>query len=144
MTSVHRTRRDVVLDVGFWALTAACVAATLWFSFVAPPPGADLFTGADKVVHAIAFFTTTLSFLLSAVWRPGRGKGRFPEGWRWFLPAAAAGGVVIEIVQDMIPTRTAEAYDMLAGAIGVAAAVAVHALIRWRMAPRVAQLDPRL
>jgi VanZ family protein len=133
----------VTIDGGLWALTAACAAATFWFSFVSPPPGADLFPGADKVVHAIAFFTTTLSFLLSAVWRPGRGKGRFPAGWRWFLPAAVAGGVVIEIVQGMIPTRTAEAYDMLAGAIGIAVAVAIHALIRWRTAPRVAQLDPR-
>ena len=141
MTTDHRTRRDVIIDVGFWALTAACVATTFWFSFVSPPPGADLFPGADKVVHAIAFFATTLSFLLSAVWRPGRGKGRFPEGWRWFLPAAVAGGVMIEIIQGMIPTRTAEANDMFAGMIGIAAAVAIHALIRWRMAPRVAQLD---
>ena len=139
-----------MIDRGLWALTAACAAATFWFSFVTSPPGADLFPGADKVVHAIAFFTTTLSFLLSAVWRPGRGEGLFPLGWRWFLPAAVAGGVVIEIFQTMIPARTAEANDILAGSIGIAAAVAVHALSDsvcrhvWRnwIRARIAMLRP--
>jgi VanZ family protein len=144
MTSVHRTRRDVIIDVGFWALTAACVAATLWFSFVAPPPGADLFPGADKVGHAVAYFATTLSFLFAAVWRPGKGVDRSARLGVWFALAAIAGGAVIEILQGMTATRSAQALDLVAEAIGTAAAVAVHSLIRWRIASRVAELDPRV
>ncbi len=94
-----------MIDVGFWALTAACVAATLWFSFVAPPPGTDLFPGADKVDHAVAYFATTMSFLFAAVWRPGRGVGRYPHLGKWFAVAAIAGGGVIEILQSMTATR---------------------------------------
>ena len=120
-------------DRVLWALTAACAATTLWLSFGSQPPGADLFHGADKVGHAVAYFATTLSFLFAAVWRPGRGKGRLPHGWRWFLPAAVAGGLVIEILQGMIGTRTPEIYDLVADATGTSAALAVHALIRRQL-----------
>ena len=143
MTSDHRTRSDVIIDGGFWALTAACVAATLWFSFLAPPPGADLFTGADKVGHAVAYFATTLSFLFAAVWRPGKGFGRSAHFGLWFALAAIAGGAVIEMIQGMTATRSAQAYDLVAEAIGTAAAVAVHWLIRWHVTLRRAHVDPR-
>lgn len=119
-----------MIDRGLWALTGICAAITLWFSFVAPPPGADLFEGADRIGHALAYFTTTLSFLFAAVWRPGRGVGRFPTLGRWFPLAAITGGAVIEILQGMTASRTAEVFDLVAEAIGAAAALSLHALIR--------------
>jgi VanZ family protein len=132
-----------MIDRALWALTAACIAATLWFSFVAQPPGTDLFPGADKVNHAVAYFATTLSFLFAAVWRPGRGVGRFPHLGRWFALAAIAGGAVIEILQSMTPKRAGDLGDLVAEAIGTVAALFVHALIRRRMTSYVAPLDPR-
>jgi VanZ family protein len=131
-----------MIDRALWGLTAASAGTTLWFSFVAPPPGADLFPGADRLGHAIAYFTTTLSFLFAAVWRPGRGVGRFPELGRRFALAAIAGGGSIEILQGMTATRAAEIGDVVAEAIGTTVAVAVHALIRRRTTSRVAQPDP--
>lgn len=118
------------IDRGLWAVTAACVAATLWFSFVAQPPGTDLFPGADKVDHAVAYFATTMSFLFAAVWRPGRGVGCFPHLGKWFAVAAIAGGGVIEILQTMTAKRAGDLDDLVAEAIGTAAALAMHALIR--------------
>ena len=133
-----------MIDRGLWALTGICAAITLWFSFVAPPPGADLFEGADRVGHALAYFTTTLSFLFAAVWRPGRGTGRFPNLGRWFPLAAITGGAVIEILQGMTATRNAEIYDLVAEAIGTGTAVALHALIRrHRTTLRRVQARPR-
>jgi VanZ family protein len=125
-----------MIDRGLWALTAACAASTLWFSFVVSAPGPD------KLGHAIAYFTTTLSLLFAAVWRPGRGIGRFPRLGGWFALAAIAGGVAIEILQGMTATRSAEVYDVMAEAIGVAAAFAVHGLIRRQLAPRRTRADP--
>ena len=58
MTSDPRTRRDVIIDIGLLAFTAACVAATFWFSFVTQPPGVALFAGADEVGHVIAYVAT--------------------------------------------------------------------------------------
>jgi VanZ family protein len=132
-----------MIDRGLWALTAICAAVTLWFSFVAPPPGANLFEGADKVGHALAYFTTTLSFLFAAVWRPGRGIGRFPDLGRWFPLAAITGGAVIEILQGMTASRAAEVFDLVAEAIGAAAALAVHALIRRQLTLGRARAEPR-
>ena len=135
MTSDPRTRRDVIIDIGLLALTAACVAATLWFSFVTQPPGVALFAGADEVGHAIAYFATTLSFLFAVVWRPGRGEGRFPRLGKWFLLAAIAGGGLIEILQGMT-LRDAEFNDLIAEAIGAGAAVVIFALVRWSVTSR--------
>ena len=84
------------MDAILWAMTLACAGTTLWFSFGAPPPGANLFEGADKVGHAIAYFATTVSFLFAAVWRPGRGEGRFGHLGIWFPVVAIAAGAVVE------------------------------------------------
>ena len=132
-----------MIDRGLWALTGACIAITLWFSFVASVPGADVFTFADKVGHGIAYFATTLSFLFAAVWRPGRGWGRFTSLNRWFPVAAIVGGVIIEILQEAVFVRSAELYDVVAEVIGTSAAVVVHELIRRRMRSSITDASSR-
>ena len=142
MLAVLASRRGLRMEWPLWALTASCAGITLWFSFGAGPPGASLFPSADKVGHAIAYFATTLSFLFAAVWRPGGGRTRFPKlGW-WFPVAAVAAGGMIEILQGMTPTRSAEFTDVIAEAIGTAAAVAVHASIRRRVTSLNAHAPP--
>jgi hypothetical protein len=134
----------MIVDLFLWIVTLACASTTLWFSFGAPPPGADLFSWADKLGHGIAYFATTLSFLFVAVWRPGRGDGRFARWARCFPLAAIVGSIVIEIAQGMTD-RTAETPDVLAAVIGVALAVGTHALVRRRVtssAPRARQARP--
>lgn len=126
----------MIVDLLLWALTVACAATTLWFSSGARPPGADLFTWADDLGHGIAYFATTLSFLFAAVWRPGRGSGRFARWGRLFPLAAIVASVVIEIVQRTIPHRNAEISDVLTAWIGVAVAVGLHALVRRRATSR--------
>ena len=118
------------MDLILWTITFACAGATLWFSFGAPPPGADLFEGADKVGHAIAYFATTLSFLFAAVWRPGRDSGRWAHMGVWFAIGAVAAGAVVEVLQGMTD-RAAQVLDIVAEALGAGAALAVHASIRW-------------
>ena len=125
-------RRSSTVDLALWGLTIGCAAATLWFSFGAPPPGVGLFSFADKVEHAIGYFATTICFLFAAVWRPGRGSGRFPSGSWWFPLAAIAGGGLIEILQGMTATRTPQVVDLVADVIGTTAALGVHGLVRWR------------
>jgi VanZ family protein len=121
----------VVVDAVLWALAVVFAVGTIWFSFGAPPPGATLFPGADKAGHAIAYFATTLSFLFAAAWRPGRGPGRFPRlGWL-LPPAAVAVGGVVEILQGLTASRSAELNDVVAEVVGSGAAMAVHMLVRW-------------
>lgn len=120
------------MDTALWVLTVGCVVVTLWFSFVAGPPGGNAFRGADKVGHALAYFATSLSFLFAAVWRPGRGEGRYPRLGMWVPAAALAFGILIEFLQGLTPTRSPEIGDALAEAIGAVLALAVHSLVRRR------------
>lgn len=128
-----------LIDRALWILTILCIVATVWFSFGAPPPGVTLFPYADKIEHAIAYFATTLSFLFAAVWRPGRGPGRWPWMGLWFPVAAIAAGALIEFLQGMTPTREAQALDLIAEVIGTMAAVAIHSTIR-----RISRPGPRI
>ena len=78
-------RREHRLDLALWSIVALSIASTVMLSFV-EPPGAGLGHGIDKVQHALAYFVTMLVALLAAVWRPGRGPGRFPDA-RWSIAA---------------------------------------------------------
>ena len=129
---VSGSAREHALDLVLWLLAAGCAATTLWFSFVAAPPGATLFAGADKLGHALAYFATTVSFLFAAVWRPGRGEGRFARWGAWFPVAAVAAGVTIEVLQGLTPARAPEVADVAAEIVGAASAVALHGFVRLR------------
>src|SRR4051812_26231739 len=123
---------------------------TLWWSLASVPPGASLFVGVDKLEHGLAYFVTSLLFLLAAVWRPGRGGGGLAGGGGWGAGAlGAAGGVggglqalvgggagvgewvvgggavaaggLVEVLQSLIG-RDAEVRDWLAEIVAVALA----------------------
>ena len=126
------SERERAMDVALWFTAALCAFITVWFSFFASPPGADAFAGADKVGHALAYFATTLSFLLAAVWRPVRGDGRLPNAGYWFPVVAVLAGIVIEVLQGFTASRSAQPADVVAEVIGAGLALAVHAVVRRR------------
>jgi VanZ family protein len=129
MTEVQR-RRERSIDGLLWILFISSCAATVWFSLIERPPGTDLFSLADKVQHAIACFAMTLTFLLAAVWRPGRGPGRWPSLSVPFCASVVLVGASIEILQSLNPARDAELSDVIAEAIGTVTAFAVFVLVR--------------
>ncbi len=107
--------------VGWRALFFAAVLGVCWLAFSPnPPAAADL--GWDKLNHVSAFAVLTFC--------AGRGfprRGRFSAG----VPLALlALGVFIELVQSQIPNRSAEAADVLADAVGIAAGLLLAAA--WR------------
>jgi VanZ family protein len=132
LPDVSSAARERAVDLMLWLLAASCAATTLWFSFVAVPPGATLFAGADKLGHAIAYFVTTMSFLFAAVWRPGRGEGRLAREGVWFPVAAVAAGAMIEVIQGLTPARAPEVADVAAEIVGAASAVALQGFVRAR------------
>jgi VanZ family protein len=101
------------------------------FSLAAAPPGAQLFENADKVLHAVAYAGTSFLFLLAAVWRPGRGEGRFPGAAPWIVLAASVTGLAIEIVQGHAG-RQRSGLDFLADVIGVLVALGVWGAMKRR------------
>ncbi len=108
---------------------SVCVAATLWLSLAAVPPGTSAFDGADKVEHGLAYLVTSLLVLLAAVWRPGRGDGPFARWWWAVLATMVAAGGAVEIVQSFVG-REAEVADWVAEIVAVCLAWGV--IVVWR------------
>jgi|RhiMetdeSRZDD1v2_1073273.scaffolds.fasta_scaffold87072_6 VanZ family protein len=137
MAYAHR-RRNRSIDGFLWFLFVSTCAATLWFSLAEVPPGDQLFHGADKVQHAAAYFALTLTFLLAAVWRPGRGWGRWPNLGVPFCLGIVLVGVAIEILQGVDPGRDAQVSDVIAEAIGAVIALVCIVVLRRLTTRRLA------
>ena len=103
-----------------WFIAWLLMAVALFYSFGPIPPGTESFRYADKVFHAATYMATTLTFLLAAVWRPGRGTGAFPESAVWIVLGAIATGFGVELLQGAFFGRHADLTDGLADLIGVA------------------------
>lgn len=97
-------------------LIVAAVILNLGF-FLPKVPGAQLSAGiahADKIVHvAIFFFTTFVVLVLSK-----------PRGW--LMIATIVGmfvwGITVETIQDVIPGRVGDPWDVAADCLGIAIA----------------------
>lgn len=100
-------------------LVLMCVAA--WFAFIPATPTPQP-TGLDKVEHLLAF----ASLGMTAAFTASPGLRRTAQ--------SAAGlllyGGFIELVQTQLPTRSADWADMLADGVGIAAGLALAALLR--------------
>jgi VanZ family protein len=126
-------RADLSLpDLLLWVLTALSAALTLVFSIGSVPPGANGFPHVDKVWHGLAYFTTSLLFLLAAVWRPGRGAGPLPQAAILFALLGITTGGVVEIAQGFTGTRDPELLDWVADSVGIIAALVVVVALRAR------------
>jgi VanZ family protein len=103
------------------------LVATLSYSLVTTPPGADAFPLADKLLHAGCYAVVTGLLLLAAVWRPGRGDGAFPQAGWVIVGAIVAFGIAIEVLQGAFFHRNADPRDAVADLAG-----AMIAYLAWR------------
>ena len=107
------------------ALFALLIATISWLA-LSPHPPSGVSTGWDKANHALAFAALM-----------GSGRLAWPPRLALLAGALLAYGVLIELLQAQIPGRSAEAWDVLADALGIAIGAAAHALITRISAPRV-------
>ena len=89
------------------AAFCCCVAGVLWLSLT-PQLGPLPLAAWDKASHALAFATM-------ALW----GAAGWPSRFQAVLALLMAYGWTIEVLQFFIPTRTADAEDVLADAAGL-------------------------
>lgn len=132
-SSPARPATSKALDAALWVLAVLSAVATFWYSLGPTPPGVPEFTGADKVFHGLAYGTTLVLVLLAAVWRPGRGPGRYPRVAPLVVIGAIATGGAVELLQGLTPAREPELWDWIAEILGAAAAAGAVGLLRVLM-----------
>jgi hypothetical protein len=122
-----------VLDAGLWAASLALLVWIVVVSLGPVPAAAPDFAWSDKAYHAAHYAMLAGLLLLAAVWRPGRGPGRWPNS----APAVVAGLIVVggglEVLQAFVG-RQADVTDLLADAAGVAMAALLWGWTRRRLA----------
>lgn len=105
-----------------WAvLLLVCATTSAVFAFAPAPPLAAAGAG-DKLWHGLAFAA------MATCWAMARDSG-------WARQGQAFGGlllygVLIEAVQSHLPSRSAEAADVLADAVGIACGLLLAAWLR--------------
>jgi VanZ family protein len=127
--------RDAVLrahampwGAGWGALLAMLAVVVTWMAVV-PPTGNAVFAIPDVLLHGTAFAALAVPAGLMATSAGSRGAA-------WAALGLLAYGVVIEVVQSMLPYRSAEWSDLLADAAGIAAGLSVVAAARaWATEP---------
>jgi VanZ family protein len=115
--SQRRRRGSVAVDVLLWVAALGTVAATIAYSLGPAPAELNAFPLADKVFHMGAYAAMTLTWLLAAVWRPGRGPGPAANQALAIIVCAVLFGAAIEVAQHFVD-RTADVFDAVADAIG--------------------------
>lgn len=116
----------------FWQAMLVLLVIAVCFLALTPTPPSPIVRHWDKLNHAAAFAALTLSALLG-LWPHRTGS------WRVFLPMLGF-GVLIEILQMLVPGRSSEWADLFADAVGMAIgaglAFASTRWLRWRQQQR--------
>ncbi|MDQ3619655.1 MAG: VanZ family protein [Actinomycetota bacterium] len=117
------------IDPALWTASWLLLGLVVLLSLVPESP-IEMRDGVDKLAHGFAYAALTLSFLLAGVWRPVRGRGRYPMGAIWIVIAAVGIGVLIEIIQDIESYRSMDALDAVADAVGAAVGASLWMVIK--------------
>lgn len=100
----------LLFGAGFWIPLAVCT----YLALVPDPPDLPVFRLGDVVLHAAAFSYLTLALTLM---RHGRDRpGRIYVG---AFVGMLGYGIFLEVVQSMIPERSAELKDLLVDLVGI-------------------------
>ena len=120
--------------VRYWLPVLAWMVVILFGTSVSPPPGLPMLGGGDKLAHGVAYAVLGLLLL-----RAFRSVSRWAAPRALFASLLVGGsyGVLDELHQALLPTRTCSAADLLADLVGLTAAVMLcWALGGWLAKPR--------
>ncbi|HEY7280007.1 MAG TPA: VanZ family protein [Actinomycetota bacterium] len=127
--SGRRGRGSVLVEACFWIAAVGSIVATVVYSLGPAPSELNAFPFADKVFHATAYGAITLTWLLAAVWRPGRGGGVLAGDGVPLVIGAIVLGAGIEVAQHFV-SRDAQFLDAVADVVGALVGYAVWRLVR--------------
>jgi len=102
-------------------LLLSLLAVVSWFAFM-PETSNDGVQHLDKVRHLLAF--STLALVASLGWTPGRSNTLYVAS------GLMAYGLLIELVQTQLLTRSGSAADWLADGVGIAIGLLLFRALR--------------
>jgi VanZ family protein len=117
------SRGSQLVDIALWTTASALFTLSLVFSWGPPPPSPSV-SWFDKVWHFLGYGALCGTLLLAAVWRPGRGIGRFPRAAVGIALLVLALAWFTEALQGPFG-RDFEPTDALADLAGIGVALAV-------------------
>ena len=120
-----------VVDVLLWAAALALLTWIVVVSLGPVPSAAPEFAWSDKAYHAAHYAVLAGLLLLVAVWRRGRGPGRWPDRALVLVIGLIVFGGVLELLQAFVG-RQPDVVDLLADATGVLVAALLWRLVRGR------------
>ncbi len=121
------------LDGALWAASFTLLVLSFVLSWGAPPDFGPRFEWSDKAWHFLGYGALCGTLLLAAVWRPGRGDGRFPGKGFGVAVVVVLVAWLTEAFQAPFH-RDVDLLDAVADTAGVAAAfLAWRALRRWTL-----------
>ena len=109
---------DLKFSIWRWAFFTCALAVLVLALIPSPPP--MITTGWDKSNHLLAF--AVMAWL---------GCKAFPQRVAYTLLALLAYGALIEILQSLTPTRSAEWLDLFADSLGIVVGWGVVRLRGW-------------
>lgn len=138
------TKVSRLIDVALWAASFGLLILSFLFSWGSPPGFGPETDWADKAWHFLGYAALCSTLLLAAVWRPGRGAGRFSG------TAVRVSGLVLAIawLTEALQApfgRDADLLDAVADLAGVAAGFVLWSVLTsWRGRPEPPRRASRL
>jgi VanZ family protein len=126
-----RSQASRVIDVALWTASFGLLVLSFLFSWGTPPEFGPDVDWVDKLWHFLGYGAFTGTLLLAAVWRPGRGTGRFPQAGLLVAGSVVAVAWLTEGLQAPFD-RDVELLDAVADLAGVTAA-----FLGWRVTQRM-------
>ena len=116
--------------LGFWIPLLICS----WLALIPEPPDNPVFRLSDVTLHGAAFTYLPFAFVLMMIVSssPSASKGGFGIRWTTAVQAFIAMlgyGLFLELVQSLIPERSAELKDLLVDLVGIGAGLLLAALL---------------
>jgi len=109
---------------GFWFPLLVCT----YLALVPDPPDNPVFRLGDVILHGAAFTYLTFAFVLMAQARDGGGGLSRTLALKAFL-AMLGYGIFLELVQSLVPERSAELKDLGVDLIGVIVGLLLAAVL---------------
>jgi VanZ family protein len=121
-----RSQLSRLIDATLWAASLGLLVMSFLFSWGSPPGLGPDVDWIDKLWHFLGYGALCTTLLLAAVWRPGRGTGRFPGSGLRVAGLVLATAWITEALQAPFG-RDTEVLDAVADLAGVA-----FGFLAWR------------